>query len=137
MTTSAPIRSAGAATLARASPVVHTGQRATPSFGTPVHEPSDRMTTRTFRAGMLVYPFAADAPSGTRNSPSFAAPRWPVSLTAILIWFVAVASPRSKGKDQTIARMLASKPRVRRGHPCRAGDAAELRRSPYFTVQPS
>lgn len=68
-----------------------------------------------------------------------AALAWPVSLTAILIWFVAVASPRSKGKDQTIARTLASKPRASEEITLAQREmppSKKLRHSPYFTVEP-
>jgi len=44
---------------------------------------------------MLVYPFVADARWGNRKSSKFAwdaALAWPVSLTTILIWFLAIAS---------------------------------------------
>ena len=70
---------------------------------------------------MLVYPFAADARWGNRNSSKFAwdaALACPVTLTAFLIWFVAVA-PKIERQGRTIARTLASK-RARGDHHGRA-----------------
>lgn len=88
---------------------------------------------------MLVYPFAEDARWGNRNRSSLRGRRSRIArfVDGDPHLLVAVASSRSKGKDQTIARMLASKPCVpeeitpaEREMPPRK----KLRRFPYFTV---